>query len=71
MVNASKMNLSALVAAKYGKSIKQSTQQCHQVTKGSTGLEAERVRPLGASRNVWSKKKLSAEKRREMYLLSN
>jgi len=34
-------------------------------------LEAERVRALGALRSLISKKKLAAEKRREMHFLSN
>jgi hypothetical protein len=35
------------------------------------GLEAERIRALGALCSVRSKKKLAAEKRRETHILSN
>jgi hypothetical protein len=36
-----------------------------------SGLEAERVRVLGALRSLRSKKKLAAQKRRERHFLSN
>jgi len=71
MVNAPKKNLSPLPAGKYGKSPKQSTRQRHQANEGKSGLEAERVRALGALRSLWSKKKLAAEKTRETHFLSN
>jgi len=48
-----------------------STQQRHQANEGKSGLEAERVRALGALRSLRSKMKLPAEKRREQNLLSN
>jgi len=41
------------------------------MNKGQTGLEADRVRALGALRRLWSKKKLSVERRRETHCLSN
>jgi len=41
MVNAPKKNLSLLPAGKYGKSMKRSTPQCHQVNEGMTGVDAE------------------------------
>jgi len=71
MVNAPKKNLSPLPAGKYGKSTKHSTRRRHQANKGRGGLEAERVRALGALLSLRSKKKLAAEKRRETHLLSN
>jgi hypothetical protein len=71
MVNAPKKNLSPLPAGKYGKSTKHSTRRRHQANKGKSGLEAERVRVLGALRSLRSKKKLAVEKRRETHFLSN
>jgi len=71
MVDAPKKDLSPLLAGKYGKSMMKSTQWCHQVNKGKSGLEAERGRALGALHSLWSKKKLSAEKTRETDDTSN
>jgi len=71
MVNAPKKNFSPLPASKYGKSTKMSTCQRHHANEGKSGLEAERVRALGALRSLRSKKKLSAEKRQETQFLSN
>jgi len=67
MVNAPKKNLSPLPAGKYGKLTKKSTRRRHQANKGKSGLEAERVRALGALRSFRSEKKLSVEKRRETH----
>jgi ssDNA-binding replication factor A large subunit len=41
------------------------------VNEGKSGLEAERIRALGALRSLRSKKKLAVEKRRETHFLSN
>ena len=71
MVNAPKKNFSPLPAGRYGKSTKRSTQRRHQANEGKSGLEAERIRALGALRSLRSKKKLAAEKRRETHFLSN
>jgi hypothetical protein len=71
MVYAPMMNFSPLPAGRYGKSTKRSTQRRHQADEGKIGLEAERIRPLGALRSLRSKKKLAAEKRREPHFLSN
>jgi hypothetical protein len=71
MVNAPKNNFSPLPAGKYGKSTKKSTRRRHQANEGKSGLDAERVRALGALRSLRSKKKLAAEKRQEMHFLSN
>jgi hypothetical protein len=71
MVNAPKKDLSPLPAGKYGKSTKHSTRRRHQVNQGKSGLEAERVRALGALCSLRSKKKLAAEKRRETHILNN
>jgi len=71
MVNAPKMNFSPLPARKYVKSTTQSTRRRHQANKGKSGLEAERVRALGALGSLRSKKKLAAEKTRETHFLSN
>ena len=71
MVNAPKKNFSPLPAGRYGKLTKRSTQRRHQANEGKSGLEAERIRALGALRSLRSKKKLAAEKRREMHFLSN
>jgi len=71
MVNAPNKNSSPLPAGRYGKSTKRSTQRRHHVNEGKSGLEAERVRALGALRSLRSKKKLAAEKRRETHFLSN
>jgi len=71
MVNAPKMNISPLLADRYGKSTMRSTQRCHHANDGKSGLEAERVRALGALCSLGSKKKLAAEKRWETHFLSN
>jgi len=71
MVDDPKKDLSPLPAGKYGKSRKHSTWRCHQANTGKSGLEAERIRVLGALCSIRSKKKLVAEKRREMHFLSN
>jgi len=71
MVNAPKKNLSPLPAGKYGKSTKKYTRRCHQANTGTSGLEGEGVRALGAMCSLRSKKKLSAEKRWETHFLSN
>jgi len=71
MVNAPKKIFSPLLAGRYGKSTKQSTQRRHHANEGKSGLETERVRALGALRSLRSKKKLAAEKWRETDFLSN
>ena len=71
MVNAPKTNLSPVPAGKYGKSAKHFTRQGHHANKGKSGLEAERVRALGALGSLRSKKKLAVEKRRETHFLRN
>jgi len=71
MVNSLKKNFSPLPAGRYSKSTKWSTQRRHHANEGKSGLEAERVRTLGALRSLRSKKKLAAEKRRETHFLSN
>jgi hypothetical protein len=71
MVKALRKNLSPHPAGKYRKSTKHSTRRRHQANKGKTGLEAERVRALGALCSLGSQKKLVAEKRREPHFLSN
>jgi hypothetical protein len=71
MVNTLKKNFVPLAASRYGKSTKRSTQQRHQVNEGKSGLEAERVRALGALRSLRSKKKVVAEKRQETHFLRN
>jgi len=71
MVNALEKDFLPLPAGRYGKSTEWSTQRRHQGNEGKSGMEAERVRALGALRSLRSKKKLAAEKRREMHFLSN
>jgi K+/H+ antiporter YhaU regulatory subunit KhtT len=71
MVNAPKMYFSPLLAGRYSKLTKRSTQQCHQVNDGKSGLEAERVQAFGVLRSLKSKKKLVAENRRKTQFLSN
>jgi len=71
MVNALKKNFSPLPAGRYDKLTKRSTQRRHHANEGKSGLEAERVRALGALRSLRSKKKLAAEKQRETHFLSN
>jgi hypothetical protein len=71
MINALKKNFSPHPAGRYGKSKKRSTQLRHQANEGKSGLEAERIRALGALRSLRSKKKLVVEKRRETHFLSN
>jgi len=62
IVDAPKKNLSPPLAGKNGKSTKKSKQRRHQMHKGECGLEAEKVRGLGALFSLRSKKKLSEEK---------
>jgi hypothetical protein len=62
-IKAPKKNISAPVAAQYGKLAKQSTQQCHQANESMSSMEAERVRVLGAEHSLQLKKKLAAKKR--------
>jgi len=71
MVNTPKKNFSPLPAGRYGKSTKLSTQRRHHANQGMSGLEAERVRALGALRSLRSKKKLAADKRGETHFISN
>jgi len=71
MVNPLKRTNLPLLAARYGKSAKRSTQRHHQANKGKSGLEAERVPALGALCSLRSKKKLAAETRQETHFLSN
>jgi len=71
MVNALKKNFSPLPAGKYGELTKMSTHRRHHVNEGTSGLEAERVRALGALRSLRSRKKHLAEKRQETHFLSN
>jgi len=71
MVNALDMNYPPLLAGKYGKSTKWSTQQRHQADEGRSSLEAERVRALGALRSLRSKTKLAAGKRPQPHIISN
>jgi len=71
MVNALKKNFSPLLTGRYGKLTKRSTQQPHQANDGRSGLEAERVRALGALHNLRSKKKPVAETRQETHFRSN
>jgi len=69
MVNAVEKNVLPLPAGRYGKSTKRSTQRRHRANEGKSSLEVERVRALGELRSLISKKKLSAEMRRETQFL--
>jgi len=71
IVNTPKKNFSPLPAGNYGKATNKATHWRHQANEGESGLEAERVRALGALRSLRSKKKLAAEKRQETHFLSN
>jgi len=71
MINAPKKIFTPLPAGRYGKSTKHSTKRRHQANEGKSGLEAERIRELGALRSLRCKKKLAAEKRRETHCLRN
>jgi len=71
MINALKKNFSPLRAGKYGKSTKKSTHRHHHANEGKSSLETEAVPVLGALRSLWSKKKLSAEKRQKTHFSSN
>jgi len=71
MVKAPKKNFSPHPVGKFGKSTKQYTHWRHQVNEGKSGLQAETVRVLGASRSLRSKKKLSVEKMQKMHCSSN
>jgi hypothetical protein len=67
MVNASKKNLLPLSVGIHRQLNKLSTRGPHQANIAKSGLEAERVRALGALRSMRHKKKLSAEKGRKMH----
>jgi len=71
MVNAPTKHCLPLPAGRYSKSTKRSTQLRHHAKEVKSGLDAEKVRALGALRSLRSKKKLAAEKRRETHFLSN
>jgi len=71
MVNAPTKNFSSLPAATYRKSTKISRHRRHHANEANSGLEAERVRVLGALHSLRSKKKLLAEKWQETHILSN
>ena len=71
MANAPNTNLSPLLVDRYVKSTTRSTQQCHQANEGKSGLEAERVRALGALCSLRSKKMLRVEKRPETPFIRN
>jgi len=71
IVNAPKKYFSPRPGGRYGKLAKRSTQRRHQANEARSGLEAERVRALGALRSLTSKKKRAAEKRRETHFSSN
>jgi hypothetical protein len=71
MVNAPKKNFSPLPAGKYGESTKQPTCRHHQANEGMRGLEAERVRALGALCSLRSKRRLPAENRQEKDFVNN
>jgi hypothetical protein len=61
IVNAAKMNRMPLPAGKNIKSMKHSTGQHHQASIAMSGLEADRVRVLGALCSLRCKKKLAVE----------
>jgi hypothetical protein len=71
MVNARKKNFTPLLAGRYSKSTTGSTARRHQANEAKSGVEAERIRALGALRSFRSKKKLAAGKRRGTHFLSN
>jgi len=71
MVNATKKNILPLPAGKYGKSTTKSTGRHHQASTGKSGLEADRVRALGALHGLRSTKKLSVGRRRETHFSCN
>jgi len=71
MVNAPKKMYSPLPVGRYGDWTKSSAQRRHHANEGMSGLEAERLRALGALGSLRSKKKRGAEKRQEMHFLSN
>jgi len=71
MVNTLKMNFSPLAVGKYSKSTMRSTQWHHQGNAGTSGLEAVRVRAIGALGSLEFKKRLAAEKREETHFFSN
>jgi hypothetical protein len=71
MVNPPKKNLSPLPPGICGRSAQHSTRRRHQTNEGKSGLEADRVRALGAFRTLRSKKKLAAEKQRQTCFLTN
>jgi len=70
IVNTLKKKFLPLPVGKYSKLTMRSTQWHHHVNQGKSGLEAERVRPLGALRSLQSEKKLAAKKRQLMHFLS-
>jgi len=71
VVNVLKKKFIPLPASRYSKSTKRSTQPRHQANEGKSGLEAKRIRALGALRRLTFQTKLAAEKGREMLFLRN
>jgi len=71
MVKAYKKTFSQLLAGRYRKSTKWSTELCHQGKDGKIGLEADRVWAHGTLPSLRSRKKITAEKQGETYFLSN
>jgi len=71
MVYAPRKDFPSLLVGKYSQLAKWSTQWRHQAKQGKSGLEAERVRALGALRSLPTKKQLAAEKRQEMHIFTN
>jgi hypothetical protein len=71
MVIAPKKNCWQLLAGRYCKSAKLSTQPCHQANEGESTLQAERVQALVALHCLGPKKKLTVEELREIHFSSN
>jgi hypothetical protein len=71
MVKAPRKKVSPLPAGNYGTSTMHSTHRRHQANEGQTGMEADRVRELGALRSLRSKKKLSVEKSQGTHFARN
>jgi len=71
LVNAPKQISSPHPLGRYGKSTKRSSQRRHHANECKSGLQAERVRALGALCSLRANKKLAAEKRQETHFISN
>jgi hypothetical protein len=71
MAKAQEMHITPLRASEYGHSTMRISQLHHQMKKGNSAFQQERVRTHAALRRLQAKEKLMAEKQQETHFLSN